>query len=182
MRPREPDDDILFDYLDADFGVAIAYVISGWGMFEFQLDEAIWDLAGVEPEYGACLTAQFTTAVARFNALTSLARLTGKTESVIKKVNKFSVRALALGDKRNRIAHDPCFTAYTSKKQYRLQKTSRGRLEFDYKAINTEELKVLAESIANLTKDFREFFSESLASWAEYRDKNLPHSVTQSEK
>jgi hypothetical protein len=75
--PDEPDDDLYLDFIDVHHAAAIAQVISVWARLEYDIDELIWELARLEPDIGACLTAQFSTVNARFNALLAVARLSG---------------------------------------------------------------------------------------------------------
>jgi hypothetical protein len=148
------DDDLLLSYLDPYFGSAIADVISSWARFEYRIDEAIWRLAGLEPEAGACITCQLTTVASRFSAFTALAQMTGWEDFKIKKLNKLKDKAFAIAEKRNRVAHDPWFMAYKSKNHYRLQKTAKGRLEYVYKIVPEAELMQIRNDAEALSVEF----------------------------
>jgi hypothetical protein len=152
---KEPeDDDYLTNYLDPYFGAQIADVISTWAKFEYSLDEFIWDLADLEDELGACLTSQFSSVIARFNAVVTLAKVKNLSESVLQKLNKLKDKALGVADKRNRVAHDPWFRTYESNNHYRLQKTARGKLDYDHKLVTEDELKAIVAEIDLLQKQF----------------------------
>ena len=161
--PDEPLNEILLHVIPWEYTSEIAYVVSTWALLEYEIDGAIWDLAGLEttPRIGACLTAQYSTVSARFNALISLARLRGVPDFEIARLNRFKDRVLGLADRRNRVAHDPWLSSMSSKDQptktYRLQKTARAKLDYDYKPIELDELKTLRTEIEDAIKEFGEF-------------------------
>lgn len=59
----EPEGGILAHTLSIDYGASIARAISEYAYFEFQIDELIWDLADIEPEFGACFTTQLSVCI-----------------------------------------------------------------------------------------------------------------------
>jgi hypothetical protein len=162
--PKDPPGEMLFQIIPDEYALQIAYIVSSWALLEYEIDGAIWDLAGLLddfPRIGACLTAQYSTVAQRFNALISFARLRGVPEFEISKVNKFREHALALADRRNRVAHDPWLTSLDLKdiggphgQTYRLQKTARSKLEYDYKPITLDELRTLKEEITDAIDKF----------------------------
>lgn len=162
-EPDEPDGDILLSYLDPSFGTAIAMAISEWARFEYRLDQAIWELAEIEPEIGACITCQLPTVVSRFNALIALTKSLEWNELEIKKITKLQGKSQEIADKRNRVVHDPWFIAYKSGEHYRLQKTAKGKLEYIYKAVTIEELESIKSDSLKLSEQldiiFREHYS-----------------------
>jgi hypothetical protein len=119
-------------------------------------------LARLEPELGACLTAQFPTVSVRLNCLLSLAQLQGVRASHITKLRKFRDKAGSLADRRNRIAHDPWFFGFETKKLYRLQKTARAKLEFNYKYVTEDELNELEAEIVSTMDRFRDLRAQIL--------------------
>lgn len=165
--PDEPEDDILLGYMDTYHAAAIGMIISAWAGLEYQIDEVIWGLAGLEPEPGACLTSQFPTVVTRINALIALARVQQVSAERINKLNGFRKRAIGLSESRNRIVHDPWFYAYKTKKHFRLQKTAKAKLDYAYKPVTEEELKEIETNILALRDQFSELRSEILhAFWS----------------
>jgi hypothetical protein len=68
---------------------------------------------------------------------------------------------LAIADRRNRVAHNPWLSSMSSKDQptktYRLQKTARAKLDYDYKPIELDDLKALRTEIEGAIKEFGEF-------------------------
>jgi hypothetical protein len=160
---KEPDEEpgeILLDLLPFEYAEEIGHVVAGWARLEHNIDEMIWSLAGLESgDIGACLTAQFSTVHARLNALLALARLCEYSESQIAKLNKFRDHATALAERRNRIVHDPWRSSWAIKgakasKTYRLHKTARSKLDFNYKPVTLEELKMLRQEIEEAIKRF----------------------------
>lgn len=165
--PDEPSDDVLFDYLDVYHAAAIARAISAWAKIEFEIDEFIWQLAQLEPNVGACLTTQFPGVVARMNALISLARQQKVNKARIGRLNKFKTLATALADERNRLVHDPWLFGYNSKKLYRLHKTAREHLEYEYKVVTEAELTALEARMSGALDRLRDLRREILhAFWS----------------
>ena len=153
--PDEPEE-ILYGRMKIDHAAALGRAIATWANFEFEVDEVIWALARLEADQGACLTAQYSTAAQRFDALLSLAALQGVNQIHIGKLNKVRDWALAIAQKRNRIAHDPWFYGRESDKHYRLHKTAKGKLDFKFKAVDEEELKAIESEFLDLTVRFQE--------------------------
>jgi hypothetical protein len=75
--PEEPEDQLLLNVIPYDYASEIAYIVSYWAQLEYDIDAVIWNLAGLydSPGIGACLTSQYSSVAARFNALISIARL-----------------------------------------------------------------------------------------------------------
>lgn len=166
---KEPDEapgEILLGLLPFQYAEEIGHLIAGWARLEHNIDEMVWSLANIEDaNIGACLTAQFSTVHARLNALLALARFQGYPEPQIAKLNKFKERATALAERRNRIAHDPWLSSWAIKgahasTTYRLQKTARSKLDFNYKPVTLEELKELRQQIEDATKRFDAIFHD----------------------
>jgi hypothetical protein len=153
--PEEPDE-LLYHRMQIAQAAELGRAISAWAYFEYRLDETIWLLARLEEEPGACLTAQFGSVAQRFNALFALARVEKITERSLKKMNDVRNRALAIAEKRNRIAHDPWFYGYESQQHYRMHKTAKAVLEFKLKPVSLEELKAIEQEFVDLTHKFNE--------------------------
>jgi hypothetical protein len=139
--PADEPDKVLLPSIDTELAAAIAYAISAWARFEYEIDEFIWALARLEPEQGACLTAQLQTVAARFNALLSLARVEQVKPRHIRRLNTIRERSNGLAEKRNRLVHDPWFYGYQTKENYRLEKTARAKLIHRYEHVTEEEIK-----------------------------------------
>ena len=165
--PNEPNDDVLLGYIEPYHAAKILQAISAYAHLEYEIDEMIWGLAGVEPEIGACLTAQFVAIVPRLDALVSLAHAQHVSDQHIRKLNKLRESIQALSPKRNRLAHDPWFFAHQTKKLYRLEKTARAKLVHNYTPVTEGELKAYEDEIIDVTSRFRDLRSEILqAFWS----------------
>lgn len=166
FTPDDPDEGVLLYFIPFEYAQEIASIVSYWAQLEYDIDSAIWDLAGLydTPRIAACLTSQYSTVAHRFNALSSIARLRGVSDYELAKLNKYKERVLALADRRNRVVHDPWLTSvdftkptgHSTGKTYRLQKTARARLEYAYKPISIEELKTLKDEIVAASEAFGE--------------------------
>lgn len=155
----EPDD-VLLSHLDTYVAAAIGRVITAWAILEHSINEAIWALAGVEREQGACITSQLTSVARRIDALISLARVQKISESTVAKFNKFKSKASDLAERRNRIAHDPWYYGFDSKNHYRLQITARSTLDFAYKPTTEEDLLKIEREIQALAEHFSKLRSD----------------------
>lgn len=160
--PDEPDDDILLGYIDVHHAAAILQAISAYAALEYEVDELIWVLAGVEPEVGACLTAQYIAISPRMDALISLAHAQHVSPQHIKKLNKFKETIGGLAARRHRLAHDPWFFGHKTKKLYRLEKTAKPKLVHNYQRVTEDEMKAFEAEITKATERFRELRSEIL--------------------
>jgi hypothetical protein len=163
--PDEPESGFLSEVIPFEYTTAIGEVVSKWALLEHAIDEAIWDFAGLydSPKIGACLTAQYSTVAARFNALLSLARLRGVEEFQITKLNRYRDHVLGLAERRNRVAHDPWLAHVDIESKpirvdatYRLHKTARAKLDYTLKPIAISELKALSEELDKTVADFSE--------------------------
>jgi hypothetical protein len=161
--PDEPEEGFLSYVIPFEYSTAIGDVVSKWALLEHEIDWMIWSLAGLveNAKIGACLTAQYSSVAARFNAMFALARLRGVPEFQIAKLNKFRDQVFGLAERRNRVAHDPWFANWDFKSTparqtatYRLHKTARSKLEYTLKPIEMEELKALSEAIDQAMRDF----------------------------
>lgn len=165
--PDEPDDDILLNFIEPHHAAKILQAISAYAHLEYEIDEMIWELAGVEPEIGACLTAQFVNIVPRLEALISLANAQHVSDRHIEKLGKMKGAITGLSGRRHRLAHDPWFYAHKTWKLYRLEKTAKSKLVHSYMPVTEDELKAYEDEIVGVTSRFRELRSEILqAFWS----------------
>ena len=150
---KEPEGEVLLDFVWFDHAEEIGQLVCAWARVEHEIDEAIWKLAGVEENPGACMTAQISNVARRFDALFALARLRQTPPELLRDLEKVKNEALKLAALRNRVVHDPWASSYTSlddKKHYRLEVTARSKLDFRYKEVPTDALKRITESIKKL--------------------------------
>lgn len=140
----------------------IGQIAADWGALEFQVNEAIWSLAGVYPALGACITAQIFTLDSRLNALLSLLKARQADAKLIERVNKFKERARGPADRRNRNIHDP-WTVTSLNETARLEVTARGKLTFELVRVPDTELENDQKLIRKCTQDFNAICHDILA-------------------
>lgn len=173
---EEPDDALLYPTVEPRLATAILGAISAYALLEYQVDELIWELAAVEPEIGACLTAQFFSIAPRMDALISVAHAQYVSDAHIKRLDKLKTSIGGLGNRRHRLAHDPWFYAYETAKSYRLEKTAKGGLVHAYKPVSEEEIDSFKDEIKAVEKTFRDLCSEILDAFRSqpYRPPRMP--------
>jgi|HubBroStandDraft_6_1064221.scaffolds.fasta_scaffold606253_1 hypothetical protein len=88
------------------YAAAIADGANRWAYLEYYINKAIWELAGVKPALGACLTSQMYTLNAKLNALLALLKLRKADSAILTSVNKFAASVRDALEARNRIVHD----------------------------------------------------------------------------
>jgi hypothetical protein len=133
---------------------AIGKVAANWSALELIVDSACWELAGVGDEPGVCLTSQVAGIQRKLDALTALLRLREKPEVLIKDINKFSDRARALAERRNRVVHDPWQHGGSLGTPHRVEASARKKLVFKSVPMPTDEVVALVDEIWNLTDRF----------------------------
>ncbi len=161
--PDEPSDGYLSEVIPIEYTTLIGEIVSKWALLEHEIDVVLWDMAGLNdtPKIAACLTGQYVSVAARFNALIAIARLRGVSEFQIAKLNKFKEHVLGLAERRNRVAHDPWLANWDFQAKpmrptatYRLHKTARSKLEYTLKPIELSELQSLKDEIEKILTDF----------------------------
>ena len=141
----------------------IGRVASVWAKLEFHINEQIWDLANVDINCGACITAQLTTPVSRMRALISLVRFHGGNEKLIGSLNKFSARLDGLARRRNRIIHDPWGYDLIKDTYIRMEITADRKLIFESKEAQIDDLKRVFDDIIHAMTDFHQLVQEIMA-------------------
>lgn len=163
--PLDPEDELLTGYVDVYHAAAVLRGISAYARLEHQVDELIWKLAEIEPEIGACLTAQIVSIAPRMDALITLAYAQHVSEECLTRLNKFKARIGGLSNERNRLAHDPWFSGFQTDKLFRLEKTARGKLIHRFQPVTEEELGEYERKVESAHADFSQLSSEILGSF-----------------
>jgi hypothetical protein len=127
-----------------------------WSQFEFFVSETIWELANVDRRAGACITAQIFGPNPRFKALVALMHFRGASQDLLDQMNSLSGKAQGLGERRNRIVHDP-WSVSESDDIRRLHVKADRKLEFEFKADSVEDLNKAYTDIVKLIQDFESF-------------------------
>lgn len=103
-RPQHPEH--LAGRPGRSFYQAIGQVAAAWAQLKFTIDEAIWRLAGVDAEVGACITSHLQSANRKMQSLIALARVRSASEAKCKLRNKVFQEVDDLARKCSRIVHD----------------------------------------------------------------------------
>jgi hypothetical protein len=142
------DFEISGSLLQSEHYVAIGMVASNWAAFEYLVNSALWYLAKVDDEPGACLTSQIPNMGRSFDALAAIVRLRGGTDTAIRKINQFAQETHTLGTKRNRVVHDPWAAEKKTSVPHRLEISAQKKLIFGYQPVPTAQLQKVVEEIA----------------------------------
>ena len=134
---RAPPDNPIYSY--------VGQIASGWAHVEHTFDLIIWELAKIDPENGACITAQMMSVYSRCRAIVALLTLYGKktsrnTESLATKAIELSNRANGPGEKRNRAVHDPWYVYTGSDKTGQFRAMPPKDLRFGVAPVDKAEL------------------------------------------
>lgn len=133
----------------------IGQVASNWSHIEHTLDLVIWELADIDPEAGACITAQMMGAFARFKAIIALLtfhqRRTNKDlKGLIDKATELSQKANVPGEQRNRTVHDPWYD-FPSSEDHTAQFKAMPQKDLRY-GIHPVDLTALKTALADIEK------------------------------
>jgi hypothetical protein len=131
----------------APFYHAVGRVAQAWAILEYTIDGAIWNLAQVSREQGACITAQLTGLLPRFRALIALAAHRGVSEETIKKLHRLSADSFSLNSQRNRIVHDMVLTDKETGIPVRFTVTADKKLDARYRPFSIEDADNVAEAV-----------------------------------
>jgi hypothetical protein len=92
----------------------VGRVASEWSHLEHWLDVAIWELAGVRPKKGACITSQIMGVGPRCRVIIMLCTVVGLSESLKVGYKALLNDSYAVAELRARVVHDPWFTSERS--------------------------------------------------------------------
>lgn len=129
------------------------------------LDDTIWTIAGIDHEYGACITSQLGSNFNRFVVIESILKLRDAPDDVIRKLNKLSQRWKGLGEKRNRAVHDS--VAYDTENKKIFVRTIASRpgegLKYLNEPFDYEKYRKTGDDIVNFVREFLIFRDEFLS-------------------
>ncbi len=108
-------------------------------MLEFHINHCIWELAGVPPATGACLTAQMVSLHSRLSALLALLKLRRASNATVAAVNSFADDSRGPNEMRNRIVHDVWMKG-SDLSVVRLEITAPKKLKFGLRPVTSDEL------------------------------------------
>jgi hypothetical protein len=146
--------------LTAPLFLAIGHVAHHFSRLEHQVNQLIWEIAGIDSNDGACITSQIPSIMPRFRALIALAHKHGCSSRLLKDLNRFATDADAIARQRNRIIHDPWYfrvNAEIEAIEYgRLEISADRKLTFEVKPKTSKEVLDVAHKIIDATTQFKE--------------------------
>jgi hypothetical protein len=145
------------DQHEAHFA-AVGRLVDTWAHLEFNIDQAIWELAGVDQAFGACITAQLIGVNGRLRALRALLKARGASDKSIGSIGKFAGSLSALQQKRHRAAHDPRMVHLETEFLERLEVTADNSLVFGFQPEDAKTLSATRDEIENKMNQFRELY------------------------
>jgi hypothetical protein len=156
MRMREATNpvEILIQFHEPHYQ-SIGRVAANWATFEALVNSALWRLAKVDDEPGACITSQIPNSARQLEALVALVRLRRGSHALIKKLTKFQQDTRGIQDQRNRIVHSPWHLDPKTGEIKRLEISARGALKFELVPMSREKI----DKVVDLTKDHVDRFS-----------------------
>lgn len=132
----------------------VGHVCTQWSLLEQKVADAIWTLAEVEHEKGACITAQIQSLDARFRALVALVKLHGGSQARIDQLNKLTAEVMKLGATRNRLVHDPLLYNVDIGAVITSRVSANRTLVSNLELVSLEALKKTGSDIIRLAKSF----------------------------
>jgi hypothetical protein len=144
----------------ANHFASIGIIASTWAAFEISLDIAALQLAGVTEKIGLCFTAQVIGPARKIDAYISVARERGATK-FMGDLDKFAKDTIGLGERRNRVVHDPWQFQNGSAK--RLEATARRKLRLELIEVSHAEITSLMFGIQGHQARFVDLHARILA-------------------
>jgi len=136
----------------------VGMIATAWAHLEHAVDSTCWRLAKVQPEVGACFTANLGSIHLKLRSLRALAELRGAKKELLNDITSYQGRVSGTAEKRNRIVHDPWVPVPTSAGvefgQQVIRADSRGR-EFGKKPV---PISYMAETGQEITQRIYELF------------------------
>lgn len=126
----------------------IGQIAAAWSVIEHELDTVIWRLAELQPETGACLTAQMIGIRPRFLTIIALCTHAQFPKDFITKIEDVMNKGVKPGEGRNRVIHDPWYLELMSQQAAQFRAMPAKKLTYGFKPMPKEELDDILEKIA----------------------------------
>jgi hypothetical protein len=160
--PETPKRGFIPSTLDGHFH-ALGRLAALWASLEHEINSAVWNLANVESRHGACLTSQLYNPTARMKAFVALIRERGGTETLAGAVNKVSAKIASLGERRNRLIHDPWVgDPAGSDAGYQLEITAVRKLHYQWRPETVETINETSLEILDVRTEFMKVYKQAL--------------------
>jgi len=153
---------------------AAGRLVETWAQLEFRIDQAIWELAGVEQMFGACITAQLIGVNGRLRALRALVRLRGGSDALIRELGTFAGSLSRLQHERHRVAHDPRMIHKETGAMERLEITADNSLTFGFQPESPDTLLATRNEIAAKVREFIALFERTRRELSSLPEKSRP--------
>ena len=147
-----------------------------WAVFEFTINDAIWELANVSRHAGTCMTSELIGPGPRIRCLIALLNLRNTPPELIKEINSLTSDAEGLGRRRNRFLHDPIVWHKTDKTVHRMETTADRSLKHDIVPVNIKEITDLIKEIEEMDVAFEEMFDRIRADTPPWPSKEFEQS------
>jgi hypothetical protein len=137
---------------------AVGRVASEWAMLEHEIQEAIWDLAGLNQMTGTCITSQIASSGRLMDAVLALLEQKGASARELKPLRSLSEKIAEKQRMRNRILHDPWYFHFDedgTTTGYRLQTSAAKTAVHKLIKQDHEKLETLIQEIQILYLKFR---------------------------
>ena len=138
----------------------VGVLASRWAAMEIFIDALAINLGGVPTGVGLCFTAQVIGISRKLDAYLALARMRGA-KKALRDLEAFRKEALSLGERRNRIVHDPW--TFKDGIPRRFEISARRRLIFGDIPISTDKIGKLIGEIEDHHARFRDLHQKVLA-------------------
>jgi hypothetical protein len=125
----------------------VGRVAAEWAQLEHVLDIAIWELSGIDPAAGSCITSQLGSYAARFKALVALSNHRGLDEKFISRIKTLQNKVGELAEKRARIVHDAWYIEVGTDSVSQFKSLNSKNNEFGMNSIEEATILDLVERI-----------------------------------
>lgn len=143
----------------------VGRVASQWSFLETMLDHVIYRLSGLSDHQGACITSQLMGVWPRVNSIKALLTFhlpaIPTFKSTISTLNKFGTDCQGPSEKRNRVIHDPWWSAGgDSSRVAQSRSMPKGKLTHGLEEIDPASLIALCVAIHSLRERAINLFAE----------------------
>jgi hypothetical protein len=138
----------------------VGKISSNWAAFEAIQNSALWVLARVDDDAGACLTSQIPNISRALDAFATLVCLRGGDDTLMMRINKFIEKTHNLSARRNRAIHAPWHWNFETGKASRLVITAQKKLVFGPEEVETAEMSKLVDETHDHVEAFEKIIEE----------------------
>jgi hypothetical protein len=124
-------------------------------VLEALIDGAIANLARCGEAEMTCVTAQLIGPAKRMDALIALFTHRKGSADLRKQLNKFKGKVQDLGERRNRVVHDPLVKNEGTGQVHKFLATAKGELKYSFEPVSKEQMAGVAVSIREAIQEFR---------------------------